>query len=503
MPTAASKARLQALLASLALGWGTTLILLSGLGCGAHAQDLEWAVRAGGTGDDIARSIATTPRGESYVTGSFSRTATFGPGEPNETTLTSARGSGLFVAKYARDGALVWARSAGGAGPPGPATSADGWAIATTASGESYVTGNFDRSVTFGPGEPKETTLTSAGSPAFVAKYARDGAFVWARSADSIELIQPFGIATTPGGESYVTGRFLQTATFGPGEPNETTLATTIPGGHFQVFVAKYARDGALLWARRAGCDSECVGVSIATTPRGESYVTGGFNGTATFGPGEPNETTLTAAGLAEPDIFVAKYARDGALLWARRDGGTETDGGSGIATTPRGESYVTGSFMGTATFGLGERNETTLTPGGGFVAKYARDGALVWARRDDGAGGGIATTSRGESFVTGGFRGTATFGLGERNETTLTPGGGFVAKYARDGALVWARRDDGAGGRIATTPRGVSYVTGLFNGTAIFGPGEPNETTLTSAGGQDVFVAKFNFRLPVKPHRS
>jgi hypothetical protein len=78
------------------------------------------------------------------------------------------------------------------------------------------------------------------------------------------------------------------------------------------------------------------------------------------------------------PDIFVAKYDRDGALVWAKR-----TAQGIGIATTPRGESYVTGSFGqsfyppfgGTATFGLDEPNQTTLlSPGGSaeiFVAKF------------------------------------------------------------------------------------------------------------------------------------
>ena len=38
----------------------------------------------------------------------------------------------------------------------------------------------------------------------------------------------------------------------------------------------------------------------------------------------------------------------------------------------------------------------------------------------------------------------------------------------------------------------GNSYVTGRFAGSATFGPGETNETTLTSAGAEDIFVAKY-----------
>jgi hypothetical protein len=36
------------------------------------------------------------------------------------------------------------------------------------------------------------------------------------------------------------------------------------------------------------------------------------------------------------------------------------------------------------------------------------------------------------------------------------------------------------------------SPISGFFSGTATFGPGEPNETTLTSVGGTDCFIAKY-----------
>jgi hypothetical protein len=82
----------------------------------AHAQELDWSTSADGSGFDLGKGIATTPRGNSYVTGRFSGTAIFGPGEPNETTLTSAGSFDIFVAKYDRDGVLLWATRAGGVG---------------------------------------------------------------------------------------------------------------------------------------------------------------------------------------------------------------------------------------------------------------------------------------------------------------------------------------------------------------------------------------------------
>jgi hypothetical protein len=347
------------LVASLTLGVAVTFGPVTAGGWGAKAQELVRATRAGGIHTEVGNDIAATPSGESYITGFFFGTAIFGPGEPGETELTSVGNSDIFVARYSRDGTLLWATSAGG-------TSAEvGFSIATTPRGESYVTGAFEGTATFGQGEPNQTTLTSFEcsdifdpsqecSDIFVAKYDRDGALLWATQVGVETIADHSAIATTPRGESYVT--FSQAEIAGE-----------------DILVAKYDRNGTLLWTTRADGTGPRAGFGIATTPRGESYVTGDFSGTATFGLGEPNQTTLTSAG-PEADIFVAKYDRDGTLLWVIQVGGEGNDAGFGIATTQGGDSYVTGRFAGTATFGQGEPNETILTAAGSsdiLVAKY------------------------------------------------------------------------------------------------------------------------------------
>ncbi len=102
----------------------------------------------------------------------------------------------------------------------------------------------------------------------------------------------------------------------------------------------------------------------------------------------------------------------------------------------------------------------------------------------------GIATDGSGNSIVTGNFGGTATFG-----DTTLTSVGLadiFIAKYNGDGSFLWAAQagggssDNGLG--IATDGSGNILVTGFFGGVATFG-----NTTLISAGDQDIFIAKLS----------
>ncbi len=136
-------------------------------------------------------------------------------------------------------------------------------------------------------------------------------------------------------------------------------------------------------------------------------------------------------------DVFAAKLSPSGKFLWAVSAGGSGGDDvGSGIAVDNAGNSYVTGGFEGTATFG-----STTLTSKGNadiFVSKLSPSGKFLWAVSAGGSGGdggsGIAVDGSGNSYITGGFEGTATFA-----STTLTSKGSndiFMAKLDSGGKL-------------------------------------------------------------------
>ena len=90
----------------------------------AAAGDLVWAKRAGGTDVDVGNGIAVDGAGNSYVTGRFRDSATFGAGETNEITLTSAGSDDIFVAKYGvGSGSITIEKATNGVdadAPPGP-----------------------------------------------------------------------------------------------------------------------------------------------------------------------------------------------------------------------------------------------------------------------------------------------------------------------------------------------------------------------------------------------
>jgi len=320
--------------------------------------------------------------------------------------------------------------------------------------------------------------VMTGGQTLAIAKQMMISPWQWAVKAGGSSVDQGYGIAIDSSGNCYVTGYFSNTATFG-----STSLTSS---GIRDIFVAKLNASGVWEWAVKAGAASSDMGYGIAVDSSGNCYVTGYFEGTATFG-----STTLTGG---YQEIFVAKLNTSGVWQWAVKAGGGGSDYGRGIAIDSSGNCYVTGYFAGTATFG-----STSLTSSGNndiFVAKLDTSGVWQWAVKAGGAassgdyGRAIAADSSGNCYVTGYFSGTATFG-----STSLTAASSdiFVAKLNTSGVWQWAVKAGGVsadyGQGIAIDSSGNCYVTGYFAGTATFG-----STSLTSSGNNDIFVAKLGY---------
>ena len=193
-----------------------------------------------------------------------------------------------------------------------------------------------------------------------------------------------------------VAGYFNYIATFGAGEPNQTTLAAA----DHSIFIARYRANGQLAWAKRI--DGSAIGYSslcVAALPDGGGLLTGAFADQTTFGSGEVNRTTLTSAGVN--DIFLARYLSDGTLAWVRQAGGTSDDVGQGVSVLSDGGALVTG-YISEMSNGTMNRNI--------FLARYTTAGAPVWERRvgssGSDAGTAVATLAGSEMLVTGVFPG-------------------------------------------------------------------------------------------------
>jgi hypothetical protein len=421
----------------------------------------QWAQDAGGLSMDYGYDVETDDSGNSYVVGKYDTMGIFG-----KTTLTSMGGWDIYVAKLDPEGNWLWAVSAGGI------LQDEGLGITVDNQGNSYITGIIYDTVWFG-----NISLTTVGGlDVFIAKLDTYGVWQWAIRAGGWVGEAGYGIDTDHNGNLYVTGHFMWTATFG-----NTNLTSQ---GGADVFVGKLDTNGVWQWAVSAGGSQADYVHDIAADTEGNTYITGDFEGTAQFG-----DTTLTSQGDA--DIFVAKLDTNGNWLWAYSAGGTFIDRALDVAVNG-GTIAITGLYSLTATFG-----STTLTSQGSmdiFVATLKIHGNWRWAVNAGGinsdAGWSVALDEAGNSYITGVFEDTATFGT-----ISLTAQGVkdiFVASLNTEGTWRWAI---GAGGNnwqegyaLALGAPGNIIITGYFGEQATFG-----DTTISSQGDFDVFIAKLH----------
>ena len=244
------------------------------------------------------------------------------------------------------------------------------------------------------------------------------------------------------------------------------------------------AAPGDHLWSKRFGDANGQFGESVTVDGSGNVFLTGAFLGSVDFGGGP-----LTSAGQA--DIFLAKFDPAGNHLWSKRFGDATDQFPRSVAVDGSGNAFLTGYFTGSVDFGGGPLTSAGLEDI--FLAKFDPAGTHLWSKRFGDAnsqiGQGVAVDGLGNVFLTGYFSGSVDFGGGP-----LTSAVGydiFLAKFDAAGTHLWSKRFGDATGQfglsVAVDGSGNVFLTGRFLGSADFGGGP-----LTSAGGYDIFLAKF-----------
>ena len=234
-------------------------------------------------------------------------------------------------------------------------------------------------------------------------------------------------------------------------------------------------------------------------TRQGNVYTTGVFSGTADFDPG-PGTFNLTSAGAH--DVFVAKYTAAGALVWARRLGGSGADGGQWRRGGRAGQRLHHGLFRARPTSTPAPAPSTSPAP----ARTTCSCPSWTAAATSSGPGGWAAAASTramawrwtgGQRLHHRALRGTADFdpGPGTFNLTSAGSADVFVSKLDSGGNFVWARQLGGSGCRRGLWRRGGRagnvYTTGDFQARRTSTPArhlQPHQRRL-----DDVFVSKLD----------
>ncbi|GEM_PF-6459204 len=274
-----------------------------------------WARQAGtalGLGNNDAGNAISVTKGFVYMSGTFWQTASFGP-PGNVQTITSLGASNGFLAKYDQNGNLIWVqRAAGGGSSPDAFVATDG------NNDNSYITGNYNQSVTVGSGQNPVALTSSPGNySGFMAKFGPNGNVLWAKNVASNDqnTSSSFGrdITVDKNNNIYIAGDLHGSVTFAIG----VTLQSTnlyIP----EPFISKYDPNGIFLWVRTGKATGGSVyAVSSIATDTSNVYLAGVLS----TAPGEnakfsdPSGNSFTPSSSNTAGMYIVKYDKNGTLV--------------------------------------------------------------------------------------------------------------------------------------------------------------------------------------------
>jgi len=187
----------------------------------APTLGLEWAIHGGGAGNDAISTggIAIASNGVTYVAGTFTGTASVGPGAGSQ-LLVSHGDADVFIADYDENGTWAsFARTFGGTGTESVAS------FARDASGNLFLGGSFQGSVDFDPGAGTHVVNSLSASPAadaYVLSLTPAGDLRWvnplgaAIAGDGFVAIAN-GLSLAGDGTIWAVGRFFGLVDFDPG----------------------------------------------------------------------------------------------------------------------------------------------------------------------------------------------------------------------------------------------------------------------------------------------
>ncbi len=360
--------------------------------------------------------------------------------------------------------------------------------IAADCSGNIYVVGSLQGTVTFG-----SIMVTSPNQTSFIAKLDYNGTWVFVvLPTTNTNTSQAASIAFDGANNLYITGPFNGTLQFG-------ALSALVAGGNTETYILIMDTAGTPILTQQTvstgTSGTQSFGITVDCL--GNAYITGTINGNPImFG----THTLTPSSGFAAFDIYIAAMDATGTWLWANQSisSTTSTAFATGIVTDCQGNVYTSGYFNNSTTFATTPvTTVTAATNDEAFIAKASAvtgDWLIVVQTITVGTfpevrAQAITNDYQGNVYVTGTFIGTTEFG-----STTLTTpppptsfGETFVSKLNND--LIWqytvnvpidpsvgAPFNVNEGTGITTDCEGNVFVTGDLTGSAVFGT-----TTLTN----------------------
>ena len=445
------------------------LIILLSTFLKVNAQTWQWAKQGGSTSIDDLGDLCTDANGNAYVIGSF---GFFNPTTgymifDNDTVFNNGVNQ-IFLVKYSPIGTVLWTKSIGGNNPNlGNGSYYEGAykIIYDISTNSILMTGIFDGTASFG-----STTLFGT-EDLFLAKLDLNGNFIWASGiySNSADLYCS-AIVTDNSGNIFISGGGVDSTFFSP--------TSKIPAGGF---LAKYNSNGNILWSKKKFIESYLSKMKIYNN---DIIALGSTtNDTAQI------DTSNYISNLSF-NMFFARFDTTGTIKWIKYPSSTGIVATTDMDMDAIGNFYIAGSFQSNINFNgniLNNNNNYDM-----FFVKYDSNGNVIWLKQANASNTTsamrVATTSDGNTYVTGTVTGNATFGSFSINSGANNDK--YISRYNSNGDCLGVRQLTGviepASFRIAADNTGNCFIAATFNSQINVG-----STTLSPINFSDVFIAK------------
>ena len=453
------------------------------------SQIYNWSGSFGSYSAESGNAIDIDASGNTFVVGKYRNTVDFDPGS-GAFLMTSEGESDIFILKLDANGQFLWVKGIGG--------SSFDYAndIKVDANGDLFITGVFKNTVDFDPGSSTHNLTSNGQYDAFVLKMDNNGNHIWSVSYGGGGYDYGNEIDVDSFGNIWVIGSFRNTVDFNPGS---ATSDKTSVGGE-DIYVLKLNFLGNFLSVQTMGGTDNDNPLSLAIDAFGFLFVTGTFEGTADFNPGN---TTTNLSSSGSTDIFLVKLNFSGGLLFAKSFGGTGDDGATDVKIDANGNLLMTGYFSETVDFDPSNNGTTNLSSLGfedAFTLKLNNLGDLVWAKsfgNNNFIRGNVVNYDSDGNIYTGGyFRGIC----------DVDPGNNVIPINSNGFMDIVLQKLDPFGNFLSVMTLGASgddqiidmkiinnefFLCGTFMDQVDFNP-SILDNPLISNGDEDIFVLKF-----------
>ncbi|MDZ4757467.1 MAG: PKD domain-containing protein [Bacteroidota bacterium] len=357
-------------------------------------------------------------------------------------------------------------------------------------SGNVYMFGSHNASITKG----SKTIKNFGGVDNYLIKFDCKGTIVWSQTVGSSgnEVVYFLGMDNDIYGNVYITGGYAGTATLTSEDGNDQTLTSQ---GGLDIYVAKYAPSGNLLWTNSFGGSSNDIGHDIAIDNNLNYFITGEFFGSAVF-------DTITLSSSGSSDVFLIKSDSTGHALWGIKGSGSGDDVGTSVQIDKTENIIICGyAGMSGATMTMGSKTTTSSTFHTGFLARISKSGTCLWMQCLYSSGGNLwleCSVDRLNNIYTSGYnKGSSTVTSSDNNNIALGSGIGDydvnIAKFDSLGVAKWAKLYGSTGldqGYAITLGNNDSLI---FIGCKLGGQITYASKTSTYNGGDDYWIASLD----------